>query len=202
MPDCSICQNEIKDKVQMTCKSLHEFCFECIMKNIEYNKVLKCCPLCRGSRKYIIISEKNPDPNGPFYSLGHFVKSLRLLSKISKYNMNTCLVPDKLLLLYSMNKKQLDFVFRIAPNLDSISDTDLDEIVSNVKWNILSKKSRLVSYSNIENLLTESNIETIAGDAGRAFIQATFEAAGNDNNANPVDTLLSLFMGDATAPSE
>ena len=87
--ECSICQNEVFDKVMMTCKSAHAFCFKCILQYVEKNMALKSCPNCRGGNKYILIPTDNEEPvlqqEYEFYSLNSFQESLPILQKVKNW---------------------------------------------------------------------------------------------------------------------
>jgi hypothetical protein len=109
MSECSICHEEVSDRVMMTCKAAHSFCFKCILIYVEKNMALKSCPNCRGGNKFIMIPTDNEETETEtsifdFYSLRSFKESLSILQKIKKLDSdNSCLVPESVLLLYIRN---------------------------------------------------------------------------------------------------
>ncbi len=130
--ECSVCFNQIVDKIFMTCSSQHSFCFKCILQNIEANSELKSCPNCRGGDKFIMLTnDLNTTGANGFYSLEYFKKSLPIMQKIlgDSITINTCLVSENILVCYVKNKKQLD----IAHKLVSLGES-IDAIVAILKW--------------------------------------------------------------------
>jgi len=133
--ECSICYNQIVDKVYMTCSSQHPFCFKCILQNIETNSELKNCPNCRGGDKFIMINNTSNSGNSTsegFYSLDYFKKSLPIIQKIlgNSITINTCLISEIILIFYIKNKNQID----VAHKLMSLGET-LESIINIIKWN-------------------------------------------------------------------
>jgi len=128
--DCSICYNQIIDKVYMTCNSQHPFCFRCLLESVEVSSELKYCPNCRGGDKFILLSNNSTSTGVGFYSLDYFKKSLPILQKMLGIITNTCLVSEAILVFYVKNKKQLD----IAHELIAL-DYSIDDVSSLIKWN-------------------------------------------------------------------
>ncbi len=143
--DCAICQARTDDPVSMTCNFRHKFCFKCVLEYIEKNKELKSCPYCRGGEKSILLSEPmSPSgaaggptgqtgqdrPAGPsFYSTEYLVKSLQILNKLCAGTSNSCIVSEKLLLLYIKNKKQLS-VYHVLKNTGIYTDEELASLIN------------------------------------------------------------------------
>lgn len=130
MSECSICQSEIKDKVNMSCGSQHEYCFECILKSVEVTGELRTCSLCNGGDKFIILDiNKQYQNTDNYYSIYLFVKSLPVIKKIIKdKSQNTCVVSERILQFYINNKTQLEFLHTLN------KDYELDEIIKYIKW--------------------------------------------------------------------
>jgi hypothetical protein len=133
MSECSICQSDIKDKIKMSCGSQHEYCFECILKNIEVTGELRTCPLCNGGDKFIIFDvNQQYHSTDNYYSIYLFTKSLPVIKKILKdKSQNTCIVSEKILQFYIKNKIQLEFVQTLN------KDYELDEIVKYIKFHFI-----------------------------------------------------------------
>lgn len=128
--DCSVCYNPIIDKVLMTCTSQHQFCFKCLLKNVEANLELKSCPNCRGGDKFIMLTNETESEDTGFYSLKYFKKSLPILKKILGDSViNSCLISEIILVYYVKNKKQLDIAHKL------IIDNNMDDIIPFIKWN-------------------------------------------------------------------
>ncbi len=130
MSECSICQSEIKDKINMSCGSQHEYCFECILKSVEVTGELRTCALCNGGDKFIILDiNKQYQSTDNYYSIYLFVESLPVIKKIIKdKSQNTCVVSEKILQFYINNKKQLK-IFHVLNKV-----YELDEIIKYIKW--------------------------------------------------------------------
>ncbi len=131
MTECSLCNEQMIDKVSMTCTAQHSFCFKCILKNIEVNSTLKTCPNCRGGDKFIVfpnISPNNLGGSNDFYSLVYFTKSLPIIQKILNYQGNSCLISENILLFYIKNKKQIDIAHKLIP------DYKIDDLILLIKW--------------------------------------------------------------------
>lgn len=166
--ECSICFNQIHDKVSMTCASQHMFCFKCIVQYIEANSELKNCPNCRGGDKFIMITSDLVHTNtNDFYSLDHFKKSIPLLQKILQDSVvsNTCLISEMLLVCYVKNKKQLE----IAHKLLNIGE-QMDTVVNVIKWDSYDHVPD--SVGNIFNIL-RPEINRIARDSGIYYYGTT-----------------------------
>ena len=132
-PICPICQDDIKqsEQVNTTCSAMHTFCFSCILKTTEHEKCLKPCPVCRGNNKFIMISriDNTNVQTYDFYSLSFFKTCSPILNKVFNLELdNSCLINEKMLLLYILNKKQLLFVHKIREYVD------ISEIIEVVKW--------------------------------------------------------------------
>jgi hypothetical protein len=130
--ECSICFNQIVDKVSMTCSGQHPFCFKCLLQNVEANSELKSCPNCRGGDKFIMLTyNSNASGINGFYSLDYFKKSLPIIQKIlgDSVTVNTCLISEIILIFYVKNKKQLDAAHKLMSQGESI-----DSVVSILKW--------------------------------------------------------------------
>ncbi len=128
--ECSICYNQIVDKVTMTCSGQHTFCFKCIIEYVDANSELGNCPNCRGGQSYIMLGNEASSTNTDFYSLYYFKKCIPILQKILQDSTNSCLISETMLITYLKNKKQLD----IAHKLLSSGET-IDTVVTVIKWN-------------------------------------------------------------------
>lgn len=164
--ECSICYNQIQDKVSMTCGSQHAFCFKCILQYIEANQELKNCPNCRGGEKFIMISsEPSSGTNNDFYSLDYFKKSMPVLQKVLQDSTvsNTCLIAEVLLVSYVKNKKQLD----IAHKLINIGES-VDTLVPLIKWDSIESSfgSIPAELGNIFSSVFRPEINRMARDGG------------------------------------
>lgn len=130
--ECSLCSEEMIDKVFMTCSTQHSFCFKCLLKSVEVNSELKSCPNCRGGDKFIMLTNNINTEINDFYSLNYFKKSLPILQKIlnNGVTINTCLISEILLVSYIKNKKQIEVCHKLLE-----LDYKLDDLISLIKWN-------------------------------------------------------------------
>jgi hypothetical protein len=129
--ECPLCNEEMIDKVLMTCNSQHSFCFKCLLKGVEVNSELKSCPTCRGGIKYVMLSnETNSTDVNDINSLFYFRKSLPILQKVLGEDVviNTCLISEDLLVCYVRNKKQIGIIHKLLP------EYKIDELVPLIKW--------------------------------------------------------------------
>lgn len=192
---CSICQEEdiIIDPVSTTCEYMHQFCFECILKHVE-KKEIKNCPTCRGgSNEILILKQTQPvqqtqpilQPNN-FYSTNYFKKNCELLSKITKMTLtNSCLVSDRILYVYVINKNQIELYNRI---LDAFpNDYDKDTLFKMIKWSYDKRQDQNGQGQNSQNGQNFFFSAEIPGSPGTVF-------TGNDAR----DMINSLF-GPSTA---
>ncbi len=140
---CSICFNNIVDKVSMTCQATHSFCFKCLLENIRVNKQLKSCPLCMGGDKFILMSDNYDKESTDFYSINQLLKHKNIINRImnEKDNSNSCLLSEKMLLVYILNKKQIEIYDKLISSGESI-----DDIYNYIKW---SKQSEVVDFSTL-----------------------------------------------------
>lgn len=152
--ECSICQSELKDKINMSCGAQHEFCFECILKNVEITGELRTCPLCNGGDKFIILGvNQQHQHTDNYYSTYLFVKSLPIIKKILKdKSQNTCVISEKILQFYISNKTQLEFVHTLN------KDYELDEIIKYIRWEL--------STNNITDVMMGLAGDYIFGSGG------------------------------------
>lgn len=171
MTVCSICHSEIKDKVNMSCGSQHEYCFSCILKGIEVIGELRSCSLCNGGDKFIIIDfNSHKEETDEYFSIYLFKKSLPIIKKIIKdKSQNTCIVSEKILQFYVHNKTQLEF-FHILNK-----DYEQDEIIKQIKWDHVSS----MNQTEISDLLMG-----MAGDyiLGSTNTQRTTNNGGGRGN--------------------
>lgn len=67
---CVICTQDIKNKVNITCKKEHEFCFACITNWwFNGNNVDPVCPVCTGGDGGLLIRPENVDPGSDLESI-------------------------------------------------------------------------------------------------------------------------------------
>jgi len=134
--ECPLCMSLHKSLIKNSCDAMHEFCFSCILKAIESNSY-NSCPSCKGSSKYIIVSNKHkikiPEDftftNDTFFTIEFFNESIPLLNNLLKIDLNkSCLIEIKLLKIYILNKTQLIHAMKYYK-------TD-PTIVSIINWNI------------------------------------------------------------------
>lgn len=143
LKECVLC-NIDKDKnefINMTCDARHEFCFGCIIKNIEINKTNKECPLCRTKISSIIIPPKSKLENfnktdfykeEDFYSIYFFNKCIPFLNILGNTNItNVCLIENLELTNYTKNKNELIFAVNV---LKSGAETDIDKLYDHINW--------------------------------------------------------------------
>jgi len=169
--NCPICHSEITDKVHMTCKAMHSFCFKCILKCVEKTSKLTVCPLCRGGEKFIIL-DSNVRECDEFGSTCHLMKSVSILQKVLSMNLstNSCIVSESLLINYIKNKKQLELAHKLLNENYKIED-----IILLIKWD--SKKS-------FENMGSDFVSDFVGG-----FVNEIFSQTGSNILSMPTNQI-------------
>ena len=216
MTECSICQSTIVDKVLMTCKYTHAFCFKCILKYVEQNGELKSCPNCRGGDKFIMVQSFDQSDNvgdqldhvgdqsnqeDEFYTINFFRKSIPFLEKIIKTNFqNSCLISESSLLAFIRNKDQLKLVNVIISNSNEYSIENLSKLI---KWSFYDRLSNRTNrpqtrppYSDLDN---SSSVETDLSNVLMNAMRSMYEYYPNDQNG-PNDPNVDRHTGSFSTP--